>query len=339
MNGLIRGTFDHSPAAARRTRARSLAAFFSAGASVSTFVVVTSRLGAAAGWEGLDVLGVLVTVVCALLAAGYLIARSSNVGAGTCHVVTASGTLLIGACQLLAGAGSPSTAYSHLYVWVVLHSAIFFRARVVAAHIVFATAIHGSALAWLGSPAAIVPQLVLAAGTQIAAAFVVGSLASHLHALADTDPLTGLGNRRYAERRLTEALDRTRLRPDGSLTVAVIDIAVDDEHLQGVPGVPSDEVLTRSAHAWRGQLRSADVLTRSGERTFTVIMEQVTVQTAHLILRRLLRATPVGVDTAVGVAGSQRLDDANDLMRRAEEAVRESRRAGGGVVVDQGVTA
>jgi len=303
---------------------------------VSSLVVVTSRLGNAAGWERLDVAGLLATVVCALLAAGYLVWRSSRVGARTCHVLTATGTVLIGACQILVGMGSPSTAYSHLYVWVVLHSAIFFRARVVAAHIVFATAVHASALLWVGSTAAITPQIVLAVGTQLAAAFVVGALASHLHTLADTDPLTGLGNRRYAERRLTEAIDRTRLRPDGSLTIAVIDLGVVDERLQGPPGLPNEEILARAARAWRAQLRSADVLTRSGDRAFTVIMEQVAATTAHLILRRLLRASPDGLDTAVGVAGFQRLDDANDLMHRAEAAARQARHAGGGVVVDEG---
>ncbi len=335
MNALTRGTFDNSPSAARRTRARALAAFFAAGASVSTLVVAASRLGTAPGWERLHVAALMGTVACALASAAYLYLRASHVGALTCHVLTATGTVLIGACQVLAGTGSPSTAYSHLYVWVVLHSAIFFGARVVLAHIVFAAAVHASALTWIGATAAVTPQLVLAVGTQVAAAVVVGSLASHLHALADTDPLTGLGNRRYAERRLTEAIDRTRLRPDGSLSVAVVDVTVDDERLEGAPGVPSDEVLARAAQAWRGQLRSADVLTRSGERTFTVIMEQVAPATAHLILRRLLRASPDGLVTAVGVSGFLRIDDANDLLRRAEASAREARQNGGGVVVDE----
>jgi diguanylate cyclase (GGDEF)-like protein len=74
----------------------------------------------------------------------------------------------------------------------------------------------------------------LTLGTQIAAALVVGSLATKMRRLADTDSLTGLENRRALERALAWQLARSRRTPAASVWISVLDLdgfkAFNDRH-------------------------------------------------------------------------------------------------------------
>jgi diguanylate cyclase (GGDEF)-like protein len=89
--------------------------------------------------------------------------------------------------------------------------------------------------------------------------------------LAETDPLTGLANRRRLERdlsRLAQLADRY----DGKLSVAVVDLdrfkRVNDQHGHAA----GDEVLRRFAMHLRNSFRGEDVVARLGGEEFFVAM-------------------------------------------------------------------
>lgn len=78
------------------------------------------------GWDDMHRPGIAVTVVMAAGGALTLLLFSRRVGSWLCHSFIATGTALIGGCQVLAGGGSATATYGMLYIWVVLHSALFF---------------------------------------------------------------------------------------------------------------------------------------------------------------------------------------------------------------------
>jgi len=122
-------------------------------------------------------------------------------------------------------------------------------------------------------------------------AWLVGSLArAHAHesALARTDPLTGLANRRVFAEHLERALAQTS-RIGRPSTVAILDLDdfknVNDRrgHAEG------DRVLQLVARAIAGNVRGGDLVTRFGGDEFAVLMPNTDADVAVVVLERLLR--------------------------------------------------
>lgn len=311
-------TVDH-----RRHRARRLSAFFAAGALMSTVIL------ALPGWDGLHRSGIAATVVLAGLGAGILRVWGGRVGRVWCHAFTTAGTLLIAACQVLAGGGSATASYALLYVWVALHTALFFGRGAVLAHVAATTLAHAGALALVGDATGMGPALALTLGTQTAAAMVVGSLAAQLRRQADTDPLTGLGNRRVATRMLEHALRRrTRGGHVGRICVALLDLdgfkAFNDRrgHLAG------DALLVEAARRWAETLGDHGVLSRTGGDEFTLLLPERTPEEAAAIVDELVAGTPGGVSCSAGLACWDGRESAADLLARADRAMYDAKRDG-----------
>jgi len=121
-------------------------------------------------------------------------------------------------------------------------------------------------------------------------AWLVGSLArAHAHesALARTDPLTGLANRRVFAEHLERALAQTS-RIGRPSTVAILDLDdfknVNDRrgHAEG------DRVLQLVARAIAGNVRGGDLVTRFGGDEFAVLMPNTDADVAVVVLERLL---------------------------------------------------
>ena len=311
-----------------RRRARSLAAFFAGGAGVSALVLFTATLVAIPGWDDLHTGGIAVTVVLAAAGAAILYRWAGTIGERACHLFTAMGTLLIGACQVLAGGGSASTAYGLLYLWIVLHAAMFASRRAVAVQLVLTVLVYAAALWWVGEGAAIAPQLILLVGTQLLAAMVVGSLAANLRSRADTDPLTGLGNRRRAWARLARELERSKRIPGRSTCLAVLDLD-DFERLNDRRGrAAGDLVLAELAAYWSGVLSGEDVLTRTGGDEFTLILADCDLEVAAAVVRRLLDHPIPDVTCSAGVVLWDGTEVLHELVVRADAALREARTSG-----------
>ncbi len=299
----------------RRSRARALSALFGAGALLSTAVLLLP------GWEGLHVAGIGATAAVAGSGALALYVFAERFSRAWIHTMTLSGTVLIGACQVLAGGGPPTAMYAMLYIWVALHCAMFFARTVVAAHLVGATAAHAAALLWLGETGAMAPQLTLTLGTQLAAAAVVGTLATQQRRLADTDALTGLANRRTATRALGWSLERSRREPSSPTCVAMLDLdgfkSVNDRHGHAV----GDQVLADVAALWSSEVRTVDTLARTGGDEFLLVLTGCDLDEAEEAVHRLLGRTGALVDASGGLACWDGSESSDELLRRVDQAL------------------
>jgi diguanylate cyclase (GGDEF)-like protein len=121
--------------------------------------------------------------------------------------------------------------------------------------------------------------------------------------LVETDPLTGLANRRRLERDLAR-LELLADRYDGSLSVAVIDLdrfkRVNDRHGHAA----GDQVLRRLAGHLRESFRGEDLVARLGGEEFFVAMHGMPRPDA---VRRLQEVLTAFHDNGVDIGGGLRL--------------------------------
>ena len=307
----LRGPAIYEAGSGRRIRAYSLAAFFAAGALVSGLVVVVP------GWPQMHRPGLAVTIAVAAAGALVLWRFADRIDRVLCHGFVVLGSVLIGICQVLPGGGSASTAYAMLYVWVILHAALFFSSRAVAGHLGIATAAHVTALLIHAEHEAVLPQLVLTMGTQVAAWIVVATLSRRLHHVARTDHLTGVANRREAEFVVHAAVDRARRRGE-PLCVSVLDLDGFKEFNDGNGHPAGDELLVDAARAWRGELPRTATLARTGGDEFLAVLPGCDPTQAAGIARRLVEATPRGVGCSAGVVSWDGAEGPDTLLRRAD---------------------
>ena len=164
-------------------------------------------------------------------------------------------------------------------------------------------------------------------------------LQADLRRLALQDPLTGLANRTLLDDRLRVALARAGRH--GSLTgILFLDLdgfkAINDRHGHHV----GDELLKAVAERLRAVLRPADVVARLGGDEFVAICEEIAgLEEAHAIASRVevAIAEPIATDAGVlnvhasvglALAEGSREADADDLIRRADEAMYRAKQAG-----------
>jgi len=146
-------------------------------------------------------------------------------------------------------------------------------------------------------------------------------------ALARTDALTGLPNRRAWDEALATALARAVSGGHG-LTLAIIDLddfkSFNDRHGH----TAGDAMLRKAADAWQGTLRSTDILARYGGEEFAVLLPGCAIGAATELLERLRIATPHPQTCSVGVATWRIGDSPEDLVARADDALYEAKRRG-----------
>jgi diguanylate cyclase (GGDEF)-like protein/PAS domain S-box-containing protein len=152
-------------------------------------------------------------------------------------------------------------------------------------------------------------------------------MTAQLAALARTDGLTGLANRRTWDERLPLAVAQAR-RSDRPLCVALIDLdhfkAFNDSdgHQAG------DRLLRTAAAAWTACLRETDVLARYGGEEFAVILPNADLISARRVLDRLRISTPEAQTCSVGVAEWDRNESGDELLARADALVYQAKREG-----------
>lgn len=112
-----------------------------------------------------------------------------------------------------------------------------------------------------------------------------------------TDPLTGLGNRRFLETQAEREIARSR-RSGLPLSLIAIDLdffkRVNDTYGHDV----GDQVLQAFADTAKNQLRDGDVLCRIGGEEFTVLLPETSAEEAQVIaerLRKTIETTPVDI--------------------------------------------
>ena len=161
--------------------------------------------------------------------------------------------------------------------------------------------------------------------------------ATELAAVAERDPLTGLGNRRHLDRRCAELLPGAA-RDSLPLSLALLDIdhfkQVNDRHGHAV----GDQVLMLVAQLLRDNTRAGDVLARYGGEEFVVVLPGMGVERAAEVCERLrksvaacafaehgLAAGVITVSIGLASAGSYHLQG---LLHAADAALYRAKREG-----------
>jgi diguanylate cyclase (GGDEF)-like protein len=152
--------------------------------------------------------------------------------------------------------------------------------------------------------------------------------------LADSDPLTGLLNRRAWTEAALEVLDQGLARP---VAVLFFDLdhfkALNDRHGHAA----GDQALVAVAAALRQELRPSDLLGRYGGEEFVALLQGVDRENAMQIATRLCRrvhrldvhVSPADMLTvSIGVAMRTPADNVQSLVERADAAMYQAKLAG-----------
>ena len=155
---------------------------------------------------------------------------------------------------------------------------------------------------------------------------------ARLEALALTDPLTPVLNRRALVNRLMAEVDRAR-RYESVVTILMIDL----DHFKGVNDtyghLAGDQVLRDVAQLLQHEVRSVDIVARYGGEEFIVVLPETSteggVTFAERIRERIEARTfestghSLLLTTSIGVASfpSARVASMEDLVARADEAL------------------
>ncbi len=149
-------------------------------------------------------------------------------------------------------------------------------------------------------------------------------LLSRLAALAATDDLTGLANRRAWEERLGALADG-----DTPFALALFDLdgfkRLNDERGHRV----GDQALKSTAAAWEVLLEPGDLLARLGGDEFGLLAPGRSPERALALVEALLAASAGIVGCSAGVA-VWRGEPPDDLQARADGLLYAAKRAGGG---------
>jgi diguanylate cyclase len=200
-------------------------------------------------------------------------------------------------------------------------------------------------LAWFVADVARVPVTygyVLVWGLVVLGAlgYVVGRRTDRLERLADTDPLTGLFNRRYLEVRSIEAISRAR-RDGKRLSMLVVDVdglkKINDTfgHSEG------DAVIRTVAESIATSVRVGDVAARVGGDEFAILLPRAGVsdalaaggRIADEVARRAgtVRA-PLSVSVGVAELDGDPARSLSELLEAADRALYDAKGAGRGCV-------
>ncbi|PRP98588.1 substrate-binding and GGDEF domain-containing protein [Enhygromyxa salina] len=158
-----------------------------------------------------------------------------------------------------------------------------------------------------------------------------------VEALAVTDPLTGLYNRRHLSVRLREEYARAN-RHQRPLSVIMVDLdgfkQINDEygHDEG------DKVLKRVAGILGGKVRAVDTVARFGGDEFVIVLSEASKEIAEKVGQRILDKMEGDLDAhgvvsaSLGIAtntfGDNPTTDEEQLIRQADHAMFSAKRSG-----------
>jgi len=155
-----------------------------------------------------------------------------------------------------------------------------------------------------------------------------------LMSLATRDPLTGVGNRRALDQKISEVIaNRERSAATASLIMLDLDHfkSINDQYGHGV----GDQILVRLTEIINLRIRVTDSLYRIGGEEFVIVVERQDLDRATRLaeqLRTLVEANELAPERAItislGVSELRPGEDGESWLRRADGALYAAKRAG-----------
>ncbi|PHR56986.1 MAG: PleD family two-component system response regulator [Robiginitomaculum sp.] len=183
-------------------------------------------------------------------------------------------------------------------------------------------------------------ELVARVNTQLKRKFYADSLKNDFNESLEmvvTDPLTGLGNRRYFDRSIAPLFDQ--LEESGTpFSIIVFDV----DHFKRVNDIlghdTGDIVLQEIAARLASNMRSVDIVSRYGGEEFVVAMPESDLQAAMVAadrVRALVGGTPIHVDgqafsvsVSAGIGEVMPGEKFRDVFKRADSALYKAKQNG-----------
>ncbi len=155
-----------------------------------------------------------------------------------------------------------------------------------------------------------------------------------------TDPLTGLGNRKYFDRAIETAVEQTK-QNDQPLSLLMIDIDHFKSFNDNYGHLTGDQVLRLVAMALKHSIKGQDITARYGGEEFAVILPNTALRQAltvadnirRSVMSKQLKKKSTGeilgrVTISAGVSMLQPSDNANALIDRADACLYAAKRNG-----------
>jgi diguanylate cyclase (GGDEF)-like protein len=171
-----------------------------------------------------------------------------------------------------------------------------------------------------GGPRATVVELL---AHEAAAVITRADTLSQLSDMAETDPLTGLPNRRAWDVGLAKVLGEGL-----DFTIAMLDFDHFKEYNDTHGHPAGDRLLKETAALWREQLRIGDLLARIGGEEFGLLLPGCDAAHASEVIERLRGAVYSDRTCSAGFAVSQPGESSEQVMARADVALYEAKASG-----------
>lgn len=155
-----------------------------------------------------------------------------------------------------------------------------------------------------------------------------------------TDPLTGLGNRRTFDDRISIMMDGAQ-RYHRPLTMISIDLDYFKEVNDNLGHLAGDTVLCDVAEVFSGSVRGSDLVVRMGGDEFLIVLDDTSLESAHVLAERLCQAVreleihidgELQVGISAGLTQLQKDEKLSQWLERTDDVLYKAKASGRGRV-------